>query len=87
MDRWNIGPGPVIEPSPDLSSMILVYLWGFLFVFAIAVVLGGRLVGSARNIGDELWSYFVAAVLWPLFVCAVLFVILWNMLSRNKPDH
>ena len=63
----------------------MVYLWGFLLVFAIAMAIGGWAYDKAKKTDREfLWSCFVMGMLWPLFVCAVLFVVLWNVLSRRK---
>jgi hypothetical protein len=78
VDRWDA------DPAPEFSGMIGFYLWGFLVVLAVGLALGGWFTGKARRTPDDLWAYFVAAMLWPLFICAVLFVILWNLLSRNR---
>lgn len=87
MDRWYIEQGPLPDTSPQLSGTLTVYLWGFLLMFALALALGGWALNKARRNPDDLWTYFVAAVLWPLFVCAVLFVFLWSLLSRNNHRH
>lgn len=84
MDRWDIDPGPVSNPSAQISGVITFYLWGFLVMFAVGLALGGWFSRKGRRNPDDLWTFFVAAMLWPLFICAVLFAILWDLLSRNR---
>jgi hypothetical protein len=84
MVRWDLETGSTPE-NPELSGTLTIYLWGVLLVFAIAIAIGGWAYDKAKKADrDEMWGYFLVALLWPLFFCAVLFVILWTFLSRKN---